>query len=190
MENQEQEKNETTPSVEKKEEVKKEFDGKIFAEQIIERSKLKEFIEVNIIDAPTYKYEYLDWDGETINSLKGFEQYIQVGEFRVSCSVTQDQIQKLKDDWNIDVEAMVQNVLINETALSINKFMLANIGKIARENYLNDYTWGDTFKAWAYNYANKFRFKKNWAGDVKKPLEYKKKIKVTNIKDLLKEILK
>ena len=65
---------------------------------------------------------------------------------------------------------------------------MATVEKIAQENYLNDYTLGDTFKAWAYNYLNKFRFKKNALGK-RIRVEYQKKIKIDNIKDLMKAIL-
>jgi hypothetical protein len=185
-------KKEVTPEVEKQvekqEEVKKEFNSQVFAKAIIEKSRITDFIEVNFIDNPTHRYEYVDWDDKTEHTLKGLEQFIQVGEFQVAVHVTQDQIQSLEGDWGIDVKAMIQSVMVNEAATSMAKHTMARIGKIARENYIAAYTTTDKLKAKAYEFANKFRFKKSPFGERIK-VEYKKKIKVDNVKDLLKAIL-
>lgn len=174
-----------TPEI--KEETKQP-DSRTMVEKIIELSQVKNFVEVQVIDLPNYSYEYLDYADASKNNVKEFEKFIQTGTFQVSCSVTQDQITKLDDDWNIDVKSMVNNALINEAAMGISRHTATQIGEIARKNYLKDYTSIDKVKDWAYKFSNKFRFKKNTIGS-RIAVEYKKKIKVDNVNDLLNAII-
>lgn len=179
-----------TPEI--KEETKQP-DSRTMVEKIIELSQVKNFIEVQVIELPLYAYDYMDYINEEKTIFKNFNKFIQTGTFQVSCSVTQDQITKLDDDWNIDVKDMINTALTHEAAANISKHVASSIGKIAHENYLKDYTSIDRLKDWAYKFSNKFRFKKTDPGS-KIPYinakEYKKKIKVDNVKDLLNAIVK
>jgi len=174
-----------TPEIE---EETKQPNSKEIVEKIIELSPLKDFIEVQIIDLPQYTYGYFDWTNKEKTNLTEVKQDIQTETFEVSCSVTQDQITKLEDDFDIDVNVMVKNALMHEAAIGISKSTVAQIGKIAEKNYLSDYTSVDKVKDWAYKFSNKFRFKKNLLGS-RIDVEYKKKIKVNNVKDLLNAII-
>jgi hypothetical protein len=75
-----------------------------------------------------FKKEFPDLPGldTEIDSSNGEER-------SVSCSVTQEQIQGLKAAYGIDVEAMVTNVITNETYFSISKEISKKI--FSGENY-------------------------------------------------------
>ena len=159
------------------------------SQRIIELSETEKFVEVIVIDAPTYTYDYKDYADTYKTTTKEFQKFVATGDFRISCAVTQEQITRLKEDWNIDVYAMVQNALINEASYGMIKHLMSRMGELARKNYLNDYTRLDKLKIKAYNFANKFHTKKNSLGYVS-TIEYKKKTKVKSHRDLLKLILR
>lgn len=161
----------------------------LIVERIIKLSNVENFIEVQVIDSPTYIYEYLDFVDKEKQILKGLEKPIQVGEFRVACHVTQDQVDHIQKEFGIDVNALINDALINESAMSIAKHVMARIGNVGRINELEDYTPIDKAKNLMYKFANAFR-PKNKLIHEKIKVNYQKKIKVKNFKDILAEMLR
>ena len=161
----------------------------LIVEKIIKLSNVENFIEVQIIDSPTYIYEYLDFVDKEKQILKGLEKPVQVGEFRVACHVTQDQVDHIQKELGIDVNELINDVLINESAMSIAKHVMARIGNVGRINELEDYTPIDKAKNLMYKFANAFR-PKNKLIHEKIKVNYQKKIKVKNFKDILAEMLR
>lgn len=163
--------------------------SKEIIQEIIKRLEAEKFVDVIVIDAPTYGHNFKDYTDEFKTSTKEFEKFVAVGTFQVSCSVTQKQVQELREKWDIDVTAMVENVLMNEASIAVLKQLIARITEVARKNYLDDYTRLDKLKVKAYNFANKFRRKNPLSGEVIK-VEYQKKTKIKSVEQLLKLILR
>jgi len=156
-------------------ETKKEFDYKEINKRVIELSQLKKFTDIFVINSETFEHTYLDYCDEFKTTMKPYTRFVKVGTNQIAVHITQDQLEGIKRDFNIDVMPMLQNIVINEAAQYLSKNFMAHVGEIARQNYLKDYTRWDKIKVWAYKLVKK---------------EYKKYTKIANIKELLHEIIK
>lgn len=78
--------------------------------------------------------------------LQVFTKFVQVGTFKISVNVTQEQIQDLNRQWGIDVVAMVENAGINEITQSINKNILSRLFALGWKNH------GETYWSEGANY--------------------------------------
>ena len=68
--------------------------------------------------------------------LQVFTEFISVGTYQVSVSVTLEQIQDLNKQWGIDVVAMIENAGINEISQSINKHILSRLFGLGWKNHI------------------------------------------------------
>lgn len=65
------------------------------------------------------------------------QKYIECGSFKVSISVTQEQIQDMKRNYGYDLVAKAQNALVNETAQSINRNIISRAFALGWTNHIN-----------------------------------------------------
>jgi len=141
---------------------------------IIEKSKLSNFVEVQVVKNAIGTTTYLDYvygeDKQSIKSigLQQFSKSYQLETFQTSASVTREQISDLKGTFGIDVVAMVESVLVNETAIAMFKRFKTELDRLATVTYLNSYTKWDKFKAWLLKIFKKEYFK---VSKVKTPTE-------------------
>lgn len=64
-------------------------------------------------------------------------KYIECGTFKVSISVTQEQLQDMKRNFGYDLVNKAQNALVNETAQSINRNILSRAFALGWTNHFN-----------------------------------------------------
>ncbi|MEG1066388.1 MAG: hypothetical protein RSD85_02430, partial [Erysipelotrichaceae bacterium] len=89
----------------------------------------------------TELYEPMDRaTGETMYprplNLQVFTKFVQVGTYKVSIAVTQEQIQDLNKQWGIDVIDMIENAAINEVSQSINKHITSRLFAMGWKNHI------------------------------------------------------
>ena len=142
--------------------------------KVLEISKIDNFCEIQRINEPTFEISYLDIKDCKVLTIKQMKEYVCVESHQICVSVTQEQVTSLKEKWNIDVLAMVKNAIVQEAGMQLTKQYINKISEISNKNYLAEYTMWDKFKVYLYKI-----FKK----------EYKKKIIVKGVKDLLTKIL-
>jgi hypothetical protein len=64
-------------------------------------------------------------------------KYIECGTFKVSISVTQEQLQDMKRNFGYDIVSKAQNALVNETSQSINRNIISRAFALGWTNHLN-----------------------------------------------------
>lgn len=134
---------------------------KAMAAFIIEKSQLSNFAEVQMTKNSIGSTQYLDFvyneAGEGIKTigLQSFSKTYQLATYQTSATVTREQISDLKGLYGIDVLAMVQNALVNESAIMVLKKFKEELDKLATLTYLATYTKFDKFKVWLYKIFKK-----------------------------------
>lgn len=147
-----------------------------------------QFVDIQKVDSPAFAVAYNDFKD---NKLESQTKFIQLGTYQTACSVTEEQIKDLKEVWDIDVTEMVKNVLINENVMSINKSCMANIGKLAKDKEISEYTLYDRVFDKLYSFLNKVYPKKIKINNFETKLtrQYIKKLKVKSVTEILDAIL-
>lgn len=152
--------------------------------EILNKSKVEEFIPLTMFDDPIGLVEYMDIDPKDYKEfnkesgvfevkVKPYAKFISTVPYTVTVSMSNRQIQDLNKQHDIDVMSMMSNVQINESAQALTKQYLALLNKIANKNNIEYKIW-DKILAFVYKLIKK---------------EYIKKIKIKNTKDLVENIL-
>ena len=150
---------------------------------IIEKSQLKNFISTKKVDLPISEISYLDLvteenklfneNGTQVLSLVLQKKIIKTDQFQCTASFTRQQSYELKD-FGIDIQTMLHSALYNEISLTLFKQFTTKLCELSTKTHLETYTFWDKL----FDKILKL-FK----------LEYKKKIKVKSIKDLIMRIM-
>lgn len=144
---------------------------------ILEKSGIKDLINIIEVQQPMNVVSYLDFEGEFNNdkidlssaleypksnakfstvTIKPFEEVIAVKSYQSSTSCTMEQMNELKRDHGIDMNIMLQNVLIEEAARSIGKHFIDKVKKLAKENAtIIKLTWYEKIQKLFFNIINK-----------------------------------
>lgn len=149
---------------------------------------IQQLIDVQKTNSPTFVIEYNDFKNDQIVTQ---QKFVAINTYQTSCSVSEEQIKDLKKVWDIDVLDLVKNALVNENVIAINKHCMANIGKLAKDKEISEYTLYDKFVVKLYSVLDKVLPKKFKLSKIefKSNRQYIKKLKVRSVKEILDAIL-
>lgn len=141
-------------------------------QRLIGHSAILDFAHIAEIPTEVAHISYLDFAeiAEDKLILKTFAKKIAVEKYTVSAKVPRQMFLDVKKNHNISVDAMIDNVLVQEAEQALFKQIKKKINLFAEKNYKETYNFWDKIK----KLFNK---------------KYVKKIKINNIEDLTRKIL-
>ena len=124
---------------------------KLINANIIDKSQLNKFTNIQIVSAPVTEVKYLDYvilpkeNGIENLSLQVFSKFISISPNSVVASATKEQLDNLKT-LGVDGMSMINSVLINDTAINMFRQFKKYVVELSTLTYLKDYTKWDKFK--------------------------------------------
>jgi len=105
----------------------------------IDFDKVEEVEPANYNTFPSKLEEHLENSTTKVLSLGVQSKVLQVQDFQISASYTRSQVEELKNNYNINLQHMISDTLINEFESSVNKKIISVIDKNADflENTVN-----------------------------------------------------
>jgi hypothetical protein len=136
------------------------------SKEILEKSGIDQFTDVEIISAPVVRYcteqsrVNVDDNCNTYSVQNSTDIIIQASTFQVSAVMSQKQISDLKDSHCVDANAFVINNLVSEMKNSMFRHYFDRIVQLSEASYRRSFTWWDRVKDFVYKLFGKVYQKK------------------------------